>query len=96
LRRPSYKKTPNIDDCDDVYQDTGLVNGARDANTEVIRPLFRRAQLYDQDIPAVKIDFGETGDVYQIDVMTIRFPANFSCGTTERRNSRYFITYERL
>jgi hypothetical protein len=35
----------------------GLVNGAMGAITEIIWPLFRRAQLYDQDIPAVKIDF---------------------------------------
>jgi hypothetical protein len=35
------------------------------AITEIIWPLIRRAQLYDQDILAVKIDFGDTG-VYQI------------------------------
>jgi hypothetical protein len=29
----------------------------------------------DQDILAVKIDFGETG-VHQIDAMTLQFPAN--------------------
>jgi hypothetical protein len=36
---------------------------------EILWPLFRRAQLYDQDILAVKIDFGETG-VHQKDAMT--------------------------
>jgi hypothetical protein len=54
--------------------------------TEIIWPLFRRAQLYDQDIPvklAVKIDFGESG-VYQIYATTVIFPANFIFGTAER------------
>jgi ATP-dependent exoDNAse (exonuclease V) alpha subunit len=62
----------------------GLVNGAMRTITEIIWPFFRRAQLYDQDIPAVKIDFGETG-VHQIDAMTAQFPAKYSCGTAERR-----------
>jgi hypothetical protein len=38
------------------------------ANTETIWPLFRRDQLYDQDIPQEKIDFEETC-VRQIDAM---------------------------
>ena len=62
----------------------GLVNGAMGNITEIIWPHFRRAQLYEQDIPAVKIDFGETG-IHQIDAMTVQFPAKFSCGTAERR-----------
>jgi hypothetical protein len=37
-----------------IYQDKRLVNGAMDSITEIIWPLFRRAQLYDQDILAVK------------------------------------------
>jgi hypothetical protein len=41
-------------------------------------------RLYDQDNPAVKMDFGETG-VHQIHAMTVQFPAKFSCGTAERR-----------
>jgi hypothetical protein len=48
-----------------LYQDKRLFNGAI---TEIIWSLFRRTQLYEQDIPAVKIDFGENG-VHQI-VMT--------------------------
>jgi hypothetical protein len=60
-----------------MYQDKRLVNGVMDSLTEIIRPLFRRAQLYDQDILAVKIDFGETG-VHQLDAMTLQFPAKFS------------------
>jgi hypothetical protein len=50
-----------------IYQYKRLVNGAMNSITEIIWPLFRRAQLYDQDILAVKIDFGETG-VHQIDI----------------------------
>jgi hypothetical protein len=45
-----------------------------DSITEFIWPRFRRAQLYDQDILAVKIDFEETGD-HQIDATTLQFPA---------------------
>jgi hypothetical protein len=50
-----------------------------DAITEIIWSFFRRAKLYDQDLPAVKIDFGETG-VHQIDAMTVQFPAKLICG----------------
>jgi hypothetical protein len=73
-----YKRTPNIDDSnkdDNEPKD----NGAMDAITEIIWSFFRRAQLYDQDLPAVKIDFGETG-VHHIDDMTVQFPAKFSFG----------------
>jgi hypothetical protein len=58
-----------------------LLNGAMYAISEIIWPLIRRAQLYDQDILVVKIDFGDTG-VYQIDV---QFPAKFCCGTADQR-----------
>jgi hypothetical protein len=64
-----------------IYQGKQLVNGAMVAITEIIWQFFRRAQLYDQDIPAVKIDLEETG-VHQ---MTVQFPEKFSCGTAERR-----------
>jgi hypothetical protein len=56
-----------------IYQVKRLVNGAMDSITEIIWPLFRRAQSYDQDIQAVKIDFGKTG-VHQNDAMTVQFP----------------------
>jgi hypothetical protein len=62
-----------------IYQDKRLLNGAMDAITEIIWPFFWRAQLYGQDLAAVKIDFGETG-VHRIDAMTVQFPAKFSCG----------------
>jgi hypothetical protein len=61
-----------------IYQGKRLVNGARDSITEIIWQLFRSAQLYDLEVLAVKIDFGETG-VHQIDAMTLQFPAKFSC-----------------
>jgi hypothetical protein len=66
-----------------IYQDKRLVNGAMDPITEIIWPLFRRGQLYDQDILAVKNYFGKT-IAHQIDAMTLQFPANISCGTAER------------
>jgi hypothetical protein len=37
-----------------IYQDKRHVNGAMDAIFEVIWPFLRRAQLYDQDLSAVK------------------------------------------
>jgi hypothetical protein len=37
---------------------------------------------HDQDIPAVKIDFLETG-VHQIDATSVQFPEKISCGTAE-------------
>jgi hypothetical protein len=85
-----YQKTPSIDEGDDdgigVLEDDisrRLVNGGMDVITEIIWPLFRRAQLYDQDISVVKIDFGESS-VYQIYATTVIFPANFIFGTAER------------
>jgi hypothetical protein len=70
-----------------IFQDKRLVNGAI---TEIVWPLFRRAQLYDQDIAALKFDFGETA-VHQIDAMTVQFPAKFSCGTAERPILPYIL-----
>jgi hypothetical protein len=52
----------------------GLVSDAMNVITEIIRTLFRRAQLYDQDILAVKIV-----------AITVQFVAKFNCGTTDRR-----------
>jgi hypothetical protein len=66
-----------------MFQDKRLVNGALDSILTIIWPLFQCAQLYDQDILAVKIDFGETG-VHQIVAKTFQFPAKFSCKTAER------------
>jgi hypothetical protein len=64
-----------------IYHDKRLVNGAMHAITEIICPLLKRAQIYDQDIPG---RYGEYG-VYQIDAMTVQLPAKPSCGKTERR-----------
>jgi hypothetical protein len=77
-----YKKTPNIDGGDTkINIKTNVL--LMDSFTEIIWPHFRRAQLYDQDIMAVKIDFGETG-VHQVDAMIVQFSAKFSCGTAVR------------
>src|SRR5277367_4298216 len=40
--------------------------------------------MYSEDIPAVKIDFGEVG-IHRLDPMSVQFPAKFSYGTAERR-----------
>lgn len=62
----------------------GLVNGAIGHITEIIWPHFRRAQMYDQDIPTVRIDFGRDG-IHSIQPISKEFPAKGSNGTLERR-----------
>lgn len=52
--------------------------------TEIIWPNFRRGQLYAEDIPSVRIDFGSDG-VHMIKPISIQFPAKYSYGTAERR-----------
>jgi hypothetical protein len=53
---------------------------------EIIWPLFRRAQLYDQEPrhSGRKIDFRETG-VHQIDAMNVQLPSKFCCGIADRQ-----------
>ncbi|CAG9761349.1 unnamed protein product [Ceutorhynchus assimilis] len=62
----------------------GLVNGAIGFVTEIIWPHFRRTQIYETDIPSVRVDFGKDG-IQVIQPKTIQFPAKFSYGTAERR-----------
>lgn len=62
----------------------GLVNGNMGFITEIIWPNFRRGQLYAEDIPSVRIDFGSDG-VHMIKPISIQFPAKYSYGTAERR-----------
>ncbi|GFT71150.1 ATP-dependent DNA helicase [Trichonephila clavipes] len=62
----------------------GLVNGAIGHITEIIWPCFRRAQMYDTDIPSVHIDFGKDG-VHLIQPKTVQFLAKYSYDTAERR-----------
>lgn len=62
----------------------GLVNGAIGHITEIIWPYYRRAQLYDSDIPSVRVDFGNDG-IHTIQPKAIQFPAKFNHGTVERR-----------
>ncbi|GFS64628.1 hypothetical protein TNCV_4684591 [Trichonephila clavipes] len=62
----------------------GLVNGAIGHITEIIRLYYRRAQLYDSNIPSVCIDFGNDG-IHIIQPKSVQFPAKFNHGTAERR-----------
>ncbi|XP_076285563.1 ATP-dependent DNA helicase PIF1-like [Lasioglossum baleicum] len=61
----------------------GLVNGAMGTITEIVWPLFSRDQMYDTDIPSVRIDFGRDGN-HLITPKSIQFPALRNYGTIER------------
>ncbi|CAG9773640.1 unnamed protein product [Ceutorhynchus assimilis] len=63
----------------------GLVNGNMGFITEIIWPNFRRDQLYAEDIPSVRIDFGSDGVHLCTKPISIQFPAKYSYGTAERR-----------
>lgn len=63
----------------------GLVNGNIGHVTEIVWPLFRRAQVYTNDIPSVKIDFGKDG-IHLIEPKSLQFQAKHkSDGLIERR-----------
>ncbi|GBN54938.1 hypothetical protein AVEN_123891-1 [Araneus ventricosus] len=62
----------------------GLVNGAIGFITEIHWPNFRRAQMYEQDIPSITVNFGNNG-VRRIEPISVQFPAKRSYGTAERR-----------
>ncbi|GBL79080.1 ATP-dependent DNA helicase PIF1 [Araneus ventricosus] len=62
----------------------GLVNGSIGYFTDITCPLSRREQVYDQDIPSVKIDLGSVG-VHVVQPISIQFPAKYYYGTAERR-----------
>lgn len=62
----------------------GLVNGAIGFIEEIIWPHFRRAQMYEEDIPSVKVKFDQIG-VHLIRPISVQFPAKRSFGTAERR-----------
>ncbi|XP_054745977.1 ATP-dependent DNA helicase PIF1-like [Anastrepha obliqua] len=62
----------------------GLMNGNMGFIIEIIWPNFRRDQLYAEDIPPVRIDFGSDGE-HMIKPISIQFPAKYSYGTAERR-----------
>lgn len=62
----------------------GLVNGAIGFIEEIIWPNFRRAQMYENDVPSVRVNFGQIG-VHQISPIAVQFPAKHSYGTAERR-----------
>jgi len=48
-------------------------------------PHHRRDQMYETDIPSVRIDFGNDG-IHVIEPISIQFPAKFNYGTIERRH----------
>lgn len=62
----------------------GLVNGAIGFITEIIWPCYRQGQIYDQDVPTVKVVFDDIGE-HNIFPMTIQFSAKRGFGTIERR-----------
>lgn len=66
-----------------INVELGLVNGAMGNITEIVWPLFRREQMYDKDIPSVRIDFGTDG-IHLIKPKTIQFPALRNYGTIDR------------
>lgn len=60
----------------------GLVNGAMVEVIQIIWPLYRRAQIYSEDLPKIKINFIGVGE-HIIEPMTVEFPAKLSAGTAE-------------
>lgn len=62
----------------------GLVNGAIGVITQIVWPSFRRAQMYESDIPSVYVNFGLNG-IHLIQPRSVQFPAKWSYGTAERR-----------
>lgn len=67
-----------------INVDNGLVNGSIGNILEILWPHFRRTQMYDTDVPSVRIDFGRNG-VHLIEPKSIQFPALRNYGTVERR-----------
>lgn len=61
----------------------GLVNGNIGFITEIIWPHFRRDQMYDTDIPSIRVNFGKDGE-HVIKPIAKQFPAKYSYGTVER------------
>lgn len=52
--------------------------------TEIIWPYYRRAQLYDSDIPLVRINF-RRDDLHVIQPKLVQFSAKFNYFTAEKR-----------
>lgn len=67
-----------------INLEKGLVNGSMGVITEIIWSNFRRDQMYNSDIPSVRIDFGKYG-IQVIEPKAIQFPAMRNYGTVERR-----------
>ncbi|KAJ8869058.1 hypothetical protein PR048_030619 [Dryococelus australis] len=69
----------------------GLVNGAIGHITEIIWPCFRRAPIYETDIPSVRVDFANKG-IHIIHPKSV-FPAKFSYGTAKRRMLQMVLSW---
>lgn len=67
-----------------IAQDQLIEAGNMGFITEIIWPNYRRDQVYAEDIPSVRINFGSDGE-YVIKPISIQFPAKYSYGTAERR-----------
>lgn len=70
----------------------GLVNGSMGDIIEVVWPHFRRGQMYQTDIPSVRVDFGRDG-IHLIEPRAVQFPAKFNSGTVERRMLPMILCY---
>src|SRR5436190_22389778 len=75
-----------------IDQSKGLVNGAIGKITDIIWPHFRRGQIYEEDIPSVRIDFGRDGN-HVINPKTTQFPAMYSYRTIERRMLPFILSW---
>lgn len=62
----------------------GLVNVSIGIISDIVWPKFRRDQMYETDIPSIKVNFGNEGE-HLIQPIGIQFPAKYSYGTVERR-----------
>ncbi|KAJ8886438.1 hypothetical protein PR048_012649 [Dryococelus australis] len=60
------------------------LNGALGHITEIICQCFRRAQMYERDIPSLVVDFANEG-IHIIHPKSVQFLTKFSYGIAERR-----------
>lgn len=67
-----------------VNTSKGLVNGAMGEVVEIIWPYLRKAQMYPEDLPNVKVNFLEIGE-HIIEPRVVEFAAKHSAGKAEKR-----------
>lgn len=63
----------------------GLVNGSMGVITEIEFSGWRKQQLFQNDIPRIKIDFDNNIGSHYIEPITVIFDARFGYGSVERR-----------